>query len=180
MTEKKFYTFFGILGILLVAVLLLQVLALDPPMAQGSTTNLTDLDLSGTLTVDGASMLTGNTALAGTLGVTGNTTLSADLVVDDTFNIDDTTIVISGTQTYTPTATAYLLNPSGTLTLTLATGSAAVGDFLWLVNVSAQSVIVVDTGATAGGGSRTLGQNDVIGFIYANSKWLEAFFSDNS
>ena len=39
---------------------------------------------------------------------------------------------------------------------------------------------IIDTGATAGGGNRTLGQYDVIGFIYNGAKWLESFFSDNS
>ena len=114
-----------------------------------------------------------------TIQSTGVIAAQNDLRVDDTFAIDDTILTITGTQTYTPTASYYALNPTSTLTLTLGTGDND-GDFLWLINVSAQSVVVVDTGATAGGGNRTLGQNDVIGFVWDNTKWIEAFYSDNS
>ena len=143
----------------------------EPPevLALG-TTHLTGLEIieGGTLAVAGASTFT------------GAVTASNDLTVDDTFAIDDTDSVITATQTLTPTASFYQFNPNATLTLTLGVGGAE-GDFLWLTNVNASnSVVVVDTTATAGGSNRTLGKNDVIGFILSNSLWVEAFFSDNS
>lgn len=117
-----------------------------------------------------------------TLDIQSGVTASInDLVISDTINIDDNVSTITGTQTLTPTASVYLFNPASTLTLTLATGGAAVGDFLWISNItSTASVVVVNTGATAGGSDRTIALDDTIGFIFANGKWLEAFYSDNS
>lgn len=117
-----------------------------------------------------------------TLDVQSGATVNVnDLVISDTLNIDDNTSTLTGTQTLAPAASVYLFSPASTLTLTLATGNAVVGDFLWITNItSTANVVIVDTGATAGGGNRTIALNDVIGFIFANAKWLEAFYSDNS
>lgn len=103
-----------------------------------------------------------------------------DLTIDDTLNIDDTAYTAAGGQTLDPIASHYLLAPSSALTLTLATTTAVTGDFVWFVSNVTTATVVVDTGATAGGGNRTLGENDVIGFIYDGAAWLEAFYSDNS
>lgn len=107
--------------------------------------------------------------------------LNDDLIVDDTLNIDDTDSTITATQTLTPTGTFYEFNPTATLTLTLATGSAEVGDLLILQNLNGSySVVIVDTGATVGGSNVTLGQNDLALFFYTNSKWVEIASPDNS
>ena len=118
-------------------------------------------------------------------GATGDVTatdvtVNADFVVDDTFNIDDTAYTSTGAQTLDPVASHYLLAPTAALTLTLATTTAVTGDFVWFVSNVATSTVIVDTTATAGGGNRTLGVNDVIGFIFDGATWNEAFYSDNS
>lgn len=155
------------------------------PTARG-VTNFDSLTLSdnlvvgGTSSVTGASTLTGAVTAAGAVTATGALVASNDLTVDDTFNIDDTAYTLTGTQTLTPTASFYLLNPATTLTLTLATGSATVGDLLILYNTVTTSTVVVDTTATVGGGNVTLGQNDLAVFIFANSVWAEVASPDNS
>ena len=110
----------------------------------------------------------------------GTVTIDTDLIVDDTFNIDDTAYSSVGAQTLTPTASFYTLAPATVLTLTLGTTGTVAGDFVWFVSTVSTSTTIVDTTATAGGGNRALGQNDVIGFIYTGSVWAEAFYSDNS
>jgi hypothetical protein len=144
--------------------------------ATGAVTVADTLDVSGNV-----SSGTGAFTVADTINVTGNATFDADLIVDDTFNIDDTAYSSVGAQTLDPTASVYLLSPATTLTLTLATTTSVAGDFVWFVSTVATDTVIVDTTATAGGGNRTLGTaGDVIGFIYNGSVWAEAFFSDNS
>jgi hypothetical protein len=89
-----------------------------------------------------------------------------------------TTYELTSTQTLTPTTSSYVISSTAVVTLTLGGGTA--GDLVLFTNVSGNDAVFVDTGATSGGGSRTLGQYDVIGFIYNDAKWIESFFSDNS
>jgi len=182
-------------GLRIVGVLLLLLIAVggwfrpvpEPAIVSLGTTNLDALSLAETLAVTGASTLTGAVTAETTLGVTGASTFTgnvgadADLTVDDTFAIDDTDSTITGTQTLVPTASFYQFNPASTLTLTLSSTNVLEGDFLWITNINASNdVVVVDTTATAGGGNRTVSKNDVLGFIFSNSVWAEAFYSDNS
>ncbi len=135
-----------------------------------------DADLSGTLDVDG-NVSSGT----GAFTITDSVDVSGDLTIDDTFNIDDTAYSSVGAQTLDPSASMYLMSPATTLTLTLATTTSVTGDFVWFVSTVATDTVIVDTGATAGGGNRTLGTaGDVIGFIFNGSAWVEAFYSDNS
>lgn len=108
----------------------------------------------------------------------GGVYLDGDVIVSDTLTLSPATYTATGAQTLTPTLTNYTLNPTAALTLTLGAGSD--GDVLKLVNISSYSVIVVDTGATNGGGNRTLGQYDYIEFMYVSDRWIETGFSDNS
>lgn len=110
----------------------------------------------------------------------GNVLMDTDLAIDDTFKIDDTIYLLTGTQTLTPTASYYIVQSASAVTITLATGGAESGDFLYVVDKTAQAVVFVDTGATAGGGNRTLGNHDAVGFLFDGSIWIEAFYSDNS
>jgi hypothetical protein len=108
-------------------------------------------------------------------------TFADDVIIDDTLTLDIATNTSTGSQTITPTTTYLQLNPASTLTATLATGSAVNGDLLILHNIHASSsVVVVDTGATQGGGNITLGANDLAVFIYGNTKWIEIASPDNS
>jgi hypothetical protein len=110
----------------------------------------------------------------------GTVTVDPDLIVDDTLNIDETAYALTGTKTITPTATYYQLAPTAALTLTLSTASAGAGDLLILHSTVATNTIIVDTGATVGGGNITLSTNDLALFIYGNSKWIEIASPDNS
>lgn len=142
-----------------------------------------DLTVTDDATVTDDLAVTGLATVGETLGVTGNGTFSADLIVDDTFNIDDTAYALTGSQTLTPTASVYLLAPTAALTLTLGTAAPNApdaGDFVWFVSTVTTATVIVDTTATAGGGNRTLGDTDVIGFMFDGDTWVEAFYSDNS
>lgn len=109
------------------------------------------------------------------------TTHFTSLAIEETLNLDDTDSTLTGAQSFTPAATFYEFTPTAMLTLTLGTGSAEVGDILIIQNSSAvTNVVVIDTGATVGGGNVTLGTNDLLMLIYTNSKWAEIASPDNS
>lgn len=112
-------------------------------------------------------------------GATGDISAQGDLTIDDILNVDAVLYTSSGTQTLDPVATHYVLSPSAQLTLTIATTSAVNSNVLWILINSAQTVTIVDTGATAGGGNRVLGQYDWIEFLYYDL-WIETGTSDNS
>lgn len=106
----------------------------------------------------------------------GRSVIGSDVV----FGIAPQNIALSGSQTLTPTGSMYTLAPTDTMTLTLVITDAKPGDLLFFTSTVATNTVFVDTGATAGGSTRTLSTDDVIGFIFSNNKWVEAFFSDNS
>lgn len=133
-----------------------------------------DVDMDAALNVDGAM------AVAGASTLTGAVDAQSDLTVDDTFNVDDTPSTLAGTQTLTPTASLYTFAPATTLTLTLATGEADNGDDLLLINTVTTSTVVIDTGATIGGGNITLGLNDTALYRFINSKWVMISTANNS
>lgn len=90
------------------------------------------------------------------------------------------TIALTGTQTFTPTNSRYLLAPATTLTMTLATGGAVNGDVAIFVNTVATDTIFVDTGAMPGG-AKTLDEDaDRISFEFDGAEWLMADFTDQS
>lgn len=127
------------------------------------------VDFASTLEVVGASEFTGTATFYG------------DVSVDDTLNLDETAYTTTGTHTLTPTTTLYELNPSAVATITLDTGSAAKGDLLILVNISANNVVIADSNIlTSDGSAVTLGQYDVIVFVYVGSAWYEVSRSANS
>lgn len=143
-----------------------------------------DLYVEGQLEVDGEAQFDGAIDGNSSMALAGDAVFDADFSVDDTFNVDDTAYALVGSQTLTPTASFYTLAPvASVLTLTLGTAAPnapSAGDFVWFVSTVTTNTVFADTGATAGGGTRTLGENDVIGFIFNGSAWIEAFFSDNS
>lgn len=108
----------------------------------------------------------------------GSLTIATDLTVDDTLNIDDTDSLLTGAQTITPTYSFLQVSPTAVLTITL--GTTVDGDFLIVHNTVTTSTVIIDTGATQGGGNITLGQDDVAGFIFADGVWVELFSPDNS
>jgi hypothetical protein len=132
-----------------------------------NATPVFSVDDGGAVTQSGAATLSnGLTVSAGGADVTGILGLPA------------TAYALTGAQTITPTATYYELAPAAVLTATLAGGTA--GDLLILANTVTTNTIIVDTGATAGGGNITLAENDIAGFIKVDDTWVELFSPDNS
>lgn len=172
------------IGVIVLAVLALgvSVAALIEAGQAGDvqTMGVTNFDSVAATTFTGN--LVGNVTGNVTGDVTGDATgdVTGNVTVNDLLNLSDTDSTLNGTQTLTPTATFYEFAPTAVLTLTLATGSATVGDVLILQNTVTTNTVVVDTGATVGGGNITLGQNDLAVFIYTNSKWVEIASPDNS
>lgn len=78
-----------------------------------------------------------------------------------------------GNQTLTPTGSLYLLAPTTTLTVSLATGDALPGDVVILMSTVATQTIITDTGATIGGGNLTLSNTYVVGFIFDGTAWVQ-------
>ena len=105
---------------------------------------------------------------------------TGDITLDGTLNIDDEDSTITSTQSISVTSSFYEFTPTSVLTLTLDTDGVSVGDWLLIQNTGTSNVVLVDTGATIGGGNITLGQNDTALFVYVNSKWVMVSTANNS
>lgn len=101
-------------------------------------------------------------------------------IIQNILNLDPITATDTGAHNLTPVGSLYLYNPSAIGTVTLQTGSASSGDIVILVNISSNAVTIADTGATPGGSTVVLGENDVAAFVYTGSLWACIFNSDNS
>lgn len=110
----------------------------------------------------------------------GAVSQSGDLAISGVTNLGNTLTTISGNQTITPSGSVLTVAPTVLSTITLATGSATAGDLLLVLNTVSTNTNIVDTGATAGGGSIDLGTNDPALFIFLNGKWVEIASPDNS
>lgn len=102
-----------------------------------------------------------------------------DPVIFGTLRVQPATYITAGTQTLTPLHSMYFLAPTDTATITLSTASAQAGDILILVGTVATNTVISDTGATATGSSRTVGNTDVLDLFFNGSVWAERSFSDN-
>lgn len=142
---------------------------------------------NGALTTDGA-LTAASAAIGGGYGATGCSISAAGAlqcnggaVVDGVISLNETAYALTGAQNLAPAASFYELAPAATLTLTLQTGSAAVGDILILANTVATSTIIADSNIrTSTGGALTLGQYDVIAFVFAGGAWYELWLIANS
>lgn len=103
----------------------------------------------------------------------------ARTAVDGIWGLAPNTLTSSGSQTLTPTVSLYLVAPTSTLTLTLASGEAKPGDVLVIGSTTTTSTIVLTTN-TALAASRTISKNDVLEFRYFNSQWVESNYKDNT
>jgi len=136
------------------------------------------------LDVDRDTSLTGDTDDRIDFEIGGSDVVRLDavgLVITNVLNIADADSVLSGTNTITPTSSYLQTAPvDQVLTMTIATGAAVDGDILIVHNLNTTNTVIIDTGATAGGGNITLGQDDPAGFIFGDGVWVELFSPDNS
>lgn len=101
--------------------------------------------------------------------------LQAGVVLLPSFN----NITITNGYTLTPTSNVYALDSAGAVTMTLA-ASATEGQSLTLIGDDANTITIADTNIrTTTGAALTLGQYDVIVFVYQDSEWLEVSLSAN-
>lgn len=152
----------------------------------GYTTQTNDLvQLDGGLTDIGGGTYANadgdnDLGIDGDLEVNSNAYVDTDLTIDDTLNIDDTDSALTGAQTITPTYSYLQVSPTAVLTVTLGVPTACDGDLFIIHNLVTTSTVVVDTGATVGGGNITMAQDDLAGFICGDGVWVELFSPDNS
>lgn len=126
------------------------------------TSTLDSLTVNGNATITGTSNLVGDTTLGGLL-------LSS---------FSNVTIDVAG-EVLTPTKTAYALDSSGAITMTLA-ASGSEGQLLVLMGDDNNTVTINDTNIRSSDGNAIdIGQYDTVIFVYQDSEWLEIAKSAN-
>ena len=102
------------------------------------------------------------------------------LLCSNIMQLEATTVTSTGAHTLTPAASLYLYNTASASNPTIATADAEAGDLLLIVNIGSQTVTIVDTGATPGGGDIALGGGDAVLFVFNGTIWVTVSLSDNS
>jgi len=121
---------------------------------------------------------------------TENTTNLTNLVLSEDLWV--TQLIIPDNYDYSPAATPeevnldpaytfYNITPAAAITITLLTTSAVAGQLLIIYNTANYNLLIPDTNIlTSTGSALTLGQYDIVGWIYNGSKWVEMFLLANS
>ena len=123
-------------------------------------------DFSGTLTVDGASTLTGDVVVSGTA------------VVDDLFELDPATITLTADDgTLNCLTSNCMINPDGDYGTADITIKAA-GTILIIQPID-QSTVISDTGIMKLSGNCTLTVNDTLTMVSDGTYWNEIACTDN-
>jgi len=158
------------------------------PLAVSSdTSNFTNIAASGTAAI------TGNTTVGGTLGVTGASTLTGAITGSSTATFADEVtssaeVTWAGTHitpttgtTLTISDTVYIVETTGAITMTLGTTGADEGQFVVFIGADANNVTVNDTDIrTSTGAALTIGQYDIVVFMYDGHSWIEWLILANS
>ena len=142
-----------------------------------------DVTAGDDLTVGGDAGVTGATT-TGTLAVTGNASTGGTLSVNGNMAIGGlvnapyaSTVITNGT-VLTPTETALALAPTVESTITLGAGTN--GQIVILLNDSAQTIHLADSGTVKLSAAWSPGQNDTLGLWYVTAVgWVELFRSNN-
>ena len=161
-------------------------------------TRIRNLNVSGDLDVDGTSNLdivdidgavdmattatvgTGLTVTAGGATITagGVTVTDGDVIVADDLRVTaQTSITVTDATTFTITGTYQPITAAGEVTPTIAAGTA--GDLVVIVNTSAQTINIADSGTVALTAAAALGQNDTLTLLSNGTTWLEVSRADN-
>lgn len=94
-------------------------------------------------------------------------------------NLSPENVVVSGTQTITPVKSLMTLNNPTVLTLTLASANALEGDTLKIASEVVTNTLV-QTANTNLAAVQTITQNDILDFVFVNSKWVLNNSQDNA
>lgn len=130
-----------------------------------------EVTMSDDLTVSGATNLGAITTTSGTV--------SGDMTVGGLTLPSFVNAVITDGDTITPAYTTYALDTTGDVTITLA-AVGTEGQELRLVADDANTIIINDTNIRApGGGTITMTQYYVVGWLYQDSEWLMQYRSTN-
>lgn len=107
----------------------------------------------------------------------GNIETAGDLTAAGSTTFDEAAGTITATQTLTPTATFYQLDPSAEITITLAPCSSA-GQMLILYNDDAQTVNIADSDLLPAG-AFTMTQHDIFVGLCDGADWLKVHLQNN-
>ncbi|MBN1315459.1 MAG: hypothetical protein JXA42_08325 [Anaerolineales bacterium] len=161
-----------------------------PPEDLGTThfTNIevTDLSVTGDVTV--ADDLTADAITAGNdmtvtgaftvTAANGNTVAAGDLIGGaDLRLMAQTAISVTNGNPFTPTGMIQPLTSAGAVTPTIAIGSAY--DLLLLINTSATTIVIQDTGTQKLSGDVALGQYDTLTLWCDGTNWIQLAASNN-
>ena len=151
----------------------------------GATTLGGALDVTGAATVGGNAVVTGTSTLVGQVNTTGDAVIGDDLTVtDDTrlgglFSIAaEVAISVTNGGAFTPTGTYQPLTSGGTVTPTITAG-AQTGRLVTLINTSATTINLADSGTLKLSAAAALGQYDVLQLISDGTNWIELGRSNN-
>jgi hypothetical protein len=104
--------------------------------------------------------------------------LDGDLTVADDIRISaQTAITVTNGNPFTPTGTYQAITAASEVTPTITVGNA--GDVLVLINTSAQTVNIADTGTAKLSAAAALGQYDTLVLWCDGTNWIEISRSDN-
>lgn len=144
-----------------------------------------DLCVQGVLEVDGEFELDGALDADSTANVQGLLTLQAGLttsdgdvvVADDVRVTAQTAITVTDGTPFAATGTYQAIQAAGEVTPTITVGTA--GDVLVLINTSAQTINIADTGIQMLTADFAMGQYDTLTLLCDGTNWLELSRADN-
>jgi fibronectin-binding autotransporter adhesin len=146
----------------------------------GTVTASNDVSIGGTLSASGAASLstlsTSGAASLGSLAITNAGT------VGSFWNVSaGSTVACSDGGVITMTATYQPLSATGTVTPALSTTATGVttGTLLCLVNTSANTINLADSGTARLAGAWAAGQDDAMWLVFDGTNWVEVSRSDN-
>ncbi len=154
--------------------------------------------VTGTLAVTGISTLTGALAANGGLSVdspaftvangtgaiaTGSTlSVGSDATLQESLIISQTTItLVNGNNNLTVDVSMYTIDASTAASITLTTTGAVPGQVVFFYGQDAQTITFNNTNVkTSSGAAVTIGQFDVIAWLFDGTYWIELLLIANS
>jgi len=112
--------------------------------------------------------------------VTGDADVSGEVQAGTFLNFTAaTSITATNGNPITATASYQPITAAGEVTPTIETSGFTAGDVLTLINTSAQTINIADTGNQVLSAAAALGQYDVLALWFDGTRWIEISRSDN-